>query len=316
MTLTKITVLTLVTLMVLTLAMLACGPADEAVQRELGNMAGSPQEEEGDAEPTAVPTARDYPNLDETLQALVRKYELRELTAEQAAAEAFVYEGSKVLIRVALSSSGNTSVDSWMGTQDINPRAQVDYSGGIIYAYAEVSVLGALSQQAGLTKVHAEPAFLGGAIFGEQLPSVETQAEGRSTRPTTNGGLALPQWLKGHDTPSEELYRKMEGSTAKLATMELEGTITDAVLAEYGDCITAPRKLLVGVLIENNKATETALRSWITGKGGTVETTTYEEDNNQLVLEAHVPTNRLIGLAGVAGVVKLYGCDNWEASSP
>ena len=63
MTLTKITVLTLVTLMVLTLAMLACGPADESVQREIGNLplVAPPQQDGSSSDATTGPGTKETP---------------------------------------------------------------------------------------------------------------------------------------------------------------------------------------------------------------------------------------------------------------
>ena len=56
MDLLKITTLTLLVLGLYLAAMLACGLADESVQRELGNMAGGPQEESPTATPAPTPT--------------------------------------------------------------------------------------------------------------------------------------------------------------------------------------------------------------------------------------------------------------------
>ena len=86
---------TILALLVVTL--MACGPADESVQTEIGNVAAAPQDSDPDTTPESTPeptpeptptcaeTAGDYPKLDEVLTEVFTKYETCELDAEAAA---------------------------------------------------------------------------------------------------------------------------------------------------------------------------------------------------------------------------------------
>ena len=114
-----------------TLALSACGPAAPYQEEQGQGLAAQ------DGEPTPSPTPGTYPNLDETLADLVRKYETNELTEEEAAALAPEHHGKKVLIQAEI--DGNiANEDTSMEDQDISPRyADSEYRPPRIYALAK-----------------------------------------------------------------------------------------------------------------------------------------------------------------------------------
>ena len=142
---------TTVPLLILVATLLACGPADDSVQREIGNLPVIAQEDPPvpaeNPTPTPVPedtpTVNEYPNLDETLQKVVRQYESGEKTEAEAAALAPEHSGKMVLVQVDLTATSLSAVDKWMDLQSIDVRyAVADYSPPFIYAYVRVSPAG------------------------------------------------------------------------------------------------------------------------------------------------------------------------------
>lgn len=197
--------MTVLLLALTTSLVIACGPSSQynVEKEQLNGATNLPQE--GEPTPVPEPVVNNYPNLDETLQDLVRRYETGELTERKAAALAPQNRGAHVLVQVDLQTEDRNdpsvnTLDKWMGANEIDPRF-VNLNTALplhIYAYPKVSVLGALSQQPGLTLVQAlDHPF--GENFAGSIPSAEP--EGNATR-ADGGDPYLPLWLKGYPYPN------------------------------------------------------------------------------------------------------------------
>ena len=210
-------------LALLVVVMLACGPADQYHAESGTAPAAAPQE--ADPTETPEPEVNSYPNLDETLQDIVRRYEAKELSEADAAALAPEHHDTAVLVRVETSTAVG-DVDTWMEQENINPRyANSDYGPTpFIYAYVNVSVLGSLSEQAEVIEVLSVVSPFAGF---EGLTIKEPARADGTARSST--GPVLPGWLKGYSGRSND---KIRGWIATMAEQHAAGTLD---LAEWRD---------------------------------------------------------------------------------
>ena len=112
-----------------------------------------------------------YPNLGSMLDQLVARVETGEATAEEAAADAPLHQGTSVAVTIYLSNNVEGLV-SFLENKGGSPRnVGEDY----IEAYVPVTLLGQASEQAGVLRVRAitppQPARTGPALRAETLPA-------------------------------------------------------------------------------------------------------------------------------------------------
>ena len=278
---TRFLFLTTALLALLVAGLLACGPADESVQRDMGNMPqtarqtlptsipeapmAAPQDNEPTPEPE--PTPGNYPNLEDTLADLVRKYETKELTEEQAAALSREHHGNMVLVEVQVVDGGIPPVDAWMGKKAINPRyADSGYDPDHIYAYARVSLLGALSGRTGVTQVLAPNHWFDeNAII--RHPGEDTIVRG------ADAGPELPWWLEDYDASYE--YAKITGNLNHAYLTYLRGELDQATKDRWKGCtISRSNDNWFNFRLAFDPAVTTAapLMDWIRANDGGVET--------------------------------------------
>ena len=217
--------------------LLACGPADESVQRKVGNLPYTGQQ--GDVpdtppisptpeEPTRPETPGNYPNLDETLQAVVRQWEDGTLSERAAAASAPSYHQRTVLVSITvewpeapfMGSLPDTMsiLDSWMKVNGVEvSHADPVNRQPLLFAYVPVSKLGPLSQQEKVTAVNS------------QVPWMENPSEERATRGEDMSTPVFPGWLKGY--PQDGKYELLDSTLNLLmeAYHENGGSLTDEI---------------------------------------------------------------------------------------
>ena len=180
-------------------ALLACGPASQAEpQTEPVSQAIA---KDGEPEPTLEPTPEppEYPNLDATLQEIVARFEAEELSESAAATQAHTYHGSSVLVTVDLSANID-AVDAWMESKDISSRqANPSHPTPNIYGFVKVSLLGALSQQDGVSPKSRKPSLLG-RIYHQARTRAALQGPGEL--PEARALKAPPAMPRDRDCPS------------------------------------------------------------------------------------------------------------------
>ena len=244
----------------LVLAMIACGPADQAIQEKIGNISQvTPQEEEETPEPCPH-TEQTYPNLDDALADIVSKYETCQLTEEQAAAEAPEYHGSKVLVEIdAETNTRANTLDEWMGEQSISPRhALAEWEAPVIYAFVRVSMVGILSNQNAAGNIKASsPPFDPNVEY--QSPAKALGRERASEEPPI-----FPAWLKGN-VPSPGHYPKLRGVLGYIARQYDLGTLDLQSLKnhEFFGCYIEDE--MVGgylYILDNDKALQ-RIETWL-----------------------------------------------------
>lgn len=217
-------------LFVIVLGVVACGPAAE-YHAEQDRTLAAQQEPTPDACPFSEGS---YPNLGNTLAALVSQYETCALTEEGAASKAPVYHQNTVLIEIDAGTRERervSALDSWMGGQAIEPRhVLAEWEAPYIYAYVRVSMLGALSENQNVNKVKATI-----PPYGAVTESDNTGAMGSSeTAPR------IPNWMQG-DIPSPGTFPKLKGMLGLVAkehaasTLYLEEWANDSVFGCYVD---------------------------------------------------------------------------------
>ena len=298
-------------LLLLMAMVLACGPANESVQRDLGNTSNMPQESTPEPEPTLDPTSEptgNYSLLDETLQDLVRRYETGELTEEEAAALAPEHSGKMVLVQVDLPDSYLKTVDKWMEGQSIGVRYAVEeFTPPFIYAYVRVSLLGKLSQQTGVTLVTALVNFHGPDVIWE-LP-IEKTAQSRDS----DGEVVpeLPPWLKGYQHPRG--YYKLRGILPYLAEHDAKGTLTDAMLEEEAiQCsIRLGRNIEVGVLVHDTGTDVADMVTWLRANATEVpDDPTLPGEGDLIFISALLPISQLPTAMDRPGIyrIRTYPC--------
>ena len=262
-------ILTVMTLFLLSGSLLACGPADESVQRELGQLSVAAPQGDGN-EPTPEPTVNEYPNLDETLAELVQKYESGELSEEEAAALAPDYEGRRVLVQVEAPADSVDTLDAWMGEKGINPRyTDPDYAWPLVYAYPRVSVLGALSEQDGVTLVKALKSRNPSAVLHYPKPPLPVAR--------TADGTPLPElpgWLKGY--PHPRTYHEYDGGALSILMDHYDdGKVTDENIDQLnrivGCGVDVDGRVSLSLRVQNNPTALETVRTWLAERGITVK---------------------------------------------
>ena len=282
-------------------ALLACGPASQAEpQTEPVSQAIA---KDGEPEPTLEPTPEppEYPNLDATLQEIVARFEAEELSESEAAAQAHTYHGSSVLVTVDLSANID-AVDAWMESKDISSRqANPSHPTPNIYGFVKVSLLGALSQQDGVTQVkETVPPWADlpsgqdpGGASGARGASGGTGAEGPSG---DAAGPRLPIWLKGHP------YHNLDSELTGLVDLYERGELTEAEAAARTD---GHRGSSVGVEVEliSDSANTDAVIAWLTSKG--VSSEYIFKDGDSHAIGAYVPVSMLGALSRQPGIIRI-----------
>ena len=178
---------------------------DDGAQEETEGEGDTEGEEEEKPTPTPTPTSEppcphtqgDYPKLDDTLKDLVRNFETCDLTEEEAAAKAPDHHGVQVLIQAILNLEDTTPkpIEAWMDEQGMNPRYTVMREGHErVYAFVQVSRLGALSKRNNVSFVEIPPNEYQGVIF--EFPKPEPP-RGASGTPSPE----LPPWLWQYEHP-------------------------------------------------------------------------------------------------------------------
>ena len=307
---------TTVALLVLIATLLACGPADESVQQEIGNLPVIAQEDPPapaedptpTPEPAEQPAINEYPNLDETLKNVVRQYESEEKTETEAAALAPEHSGKMVLVQVDLTAAALTPVNTWMGLQSVDVRYAVsDYSPPFIYAFVRVSLLGELSQQTGVTLVRALVNFHGPDVTWE-LP-IEKPAQSRDS----SGEVVpeLPPWLKGYPHPRS--YYKLRGILPYLAEYDAKGTLTDAILEEEAiQCnIRLGRNIEVGVHVHDTGTDVADMVTWLRANATEVpDDPTLPGEGDLIFISALLPISQLTTAMDRPGIyrIRTYPC--------
>lgn len=335
-TLTPRTIVLSLALALVCVVVLACGPADESVQEQLGNApyiaqddSGSPTPEptteptsapEPTAEPTQEPTPTlepecsrtegSYTLLDDTLKDMVQKYETCELEEEEAAALADLHEGPRVVVTVDLTTNGDTTVLEQMGKQEIEPRFQVQETDpDFIYAYVKVSALGELSQLQGLTKVRETENFLpsGSTWENPQSPyAPRTYRDGTSIP-------ELPWWLKGYR--HEGTYPKITGLLNGYYRMYRKGELTEAIKNEgRSKCMFSGDSVNVTILAEDSFFP--AIRTYLSDNALTIVDNSVAKEKGVTHFGASVPLSLLADLIGQDGLLSIdgNGCPFRDAS--
>ena len=204
--------------------------------------------------PTPTPEPPKYPNLDTFLRDLVVKYEAEELSAAAAADRAPVYHGSSVLIEVDLPTNIDV-VYTWMGNQGISARYKdPEHIPPHMYAYVKVSLLGALSQQDGVTLV--QPIQDRDGVFAASQGAGGASGE---SAPRSTAEPKLPLWLKGYP------YPKLKGRLEKLVYRYEQGELTaEEVASEYGH---QGSSVHVQIMLSPDPANTDAVVAWLKSKG-------------------------------------------------
>ena len=300
----------IVTILVLVIAvLLACGPADESVQTEIGNIAAAPQDSDPDTtpEPTCAETAGDYPKLDEVLTEVFTKYETCELDAEAAADLAYASHESKVLVEVHPTEGQLEALDRWMGKQKMDPRGLAEfYETDGYYAYVEVSKLGILSEQDIVSEVNQaiDPTPIG---FHRETVNYEVGPDGVARRVPKSTELAIPAWLKGYKHPAN--FPKLKGSAKSLARQHVEGTLDmDMVRESDFRCVVWEDNLAVSIFIENDPAALQRLRESLDGIAvGDIYTDDKMVSYGQRQVHTLVPIPKLAGLNQIPEIIEVDG---------
>ena len=305
MTRAMLTITTITSLLLLVLmTSLACGPADESIQKETGNLpletGASPQE----TDPTPEPTANEYPNLDETLAEIVRKYELGELSEEEAAALAPEHEGIRVLVQVEAPADNVDALDTWMGEKAINPRyADPDYAWPLVYAYPRVSVLGALSQQDGVTLVHAlKSSHPGVPISYPKPPLPVAKAADGTDLPE------LPGWLKGYPHPRS--YHEYDGGALSVLMNRYDdGEVSDETIDSFdpsvGCGVDDGGRVSLALRVQNTAAALQTVRAWLAEREIT-EQFAQEREPGIMILHVYLRPSEIKAVVELVDVARAY----------
>ena len=287
--------------------MLACGPVAQPSPEEGDTFTAAPQTEGGGEEPAAEPTdtptpapTNNYPNLDASLQDVVRNFEAGDLTECQAAAQDLAHHASSVLVEVELSANIDT-VDTWMASQGISPRHKDDtWDPPHIYAYVPVSLLGALSQQDGVSLIRMSSGIFADSRDANEKSRCDGEASGASgaSGASETAEPQLPLWLKGvHPYPRL-------GTGSKLGDVVYryeQGEITEAAAAaEIG--YNHGSAVIVDIYVVDDPAKTDAIVSWLNGKNVTPNAVLRGH-----VIVAYIPVSVLGELSNQPGVTRILG---------
>ena len=258
--------------------LLACGPADESVQRELGNLPS-----------TAPQETSDYPNLDATLQDIVRQYEAGDVTETEAAELVPEHHDDTVLVQVDLPTNLD-DVYTWLEGKGATPlHKELELNPPAIYGFVRVSLLGTLSQQTNVELVSA-PAY----PFSE---GVAYTVPGPNPVRSASDPAVFPPWLKG-SAPSPGTYPKLRSGLDRVLGSYLKGTF-DAEAAEVGtlSCRWYDSKLgvLIGTAIDTDA--DDRIVTWLRDQGvSDLETNIDDIPNEATVTGAGIPISLLASL--------------------
>ena len=269
--LTGKSLLTAATVLLLVGILMACGPADQSVQRQIGNLPQIAQDEGAEdptPEATSTPepatcglTEGSYPKLDSTLASIVNKYETCELTEEEAAAMADYYKGSRVIVTIDLTTSGEDTVQDKLTKNDIGPHFQVDKTDpAFIYSFVKVSELGTVALLDGVNKVRETE-----NIFSDTPTDTWNNLPSPSGTRSYKDGTTMPELpadLKGYE--HEGSYPKIDGVLNSYYRIYLAGNLTDTI-KEQDDCLIDGD--LVSVTIQALDAQSTALEAYLAVNG-------------------------------------------------
>ena len=294
--------------------MLACGPAAPPIPEEGDTFTAAPQveggSEEPEEEPTATPTpTNNYPKLDASLQDVVRKFESGDLTECQAAAQDLAHHASSVLVEVELPTNID-AVDTWMANQGISPRHKdATWDPPHIYAYVPVSLLGALSQQDGVSLIRMSSGIFTDSRDFNERSSCGSEASGATGAGGTSGASGasetaepqLPLWLKGvHPYPRL-------GTGSKLGDVVYryeQGEITAAeAAAEMG--VSGGTSVDVDVEIEDPDNAE-AIATWLRDNGASLGLVIKDDRGGTNYITGSVPLSILGELSNRPGVLVVY----------
>ena len=276
------------------------------------------QQSEPTPEPTREPPVAapgDYPNLDETLQAIVLSYEDGSKSESEAAAEAPIHHiaSASVLVQVELTANID-AVDAWMGKREIEPRyADANFLPPHIYAYSPVSRLGELSQQEGVDVVKATESPLPGASGSVKMPKYNYGRDGTITKAEEppDAPPELPVWLKGYVAPG--YYAHTSPIIQEFIFRHQQDSLTDEFLASR-DAVHVMEGNLVEVFMKvaNPAQQVDDVISWLNGQGVTVANNVIHGDASSEYQEfwVAVPIPLLAPLAERPGVRGL------QATSP
>ena len=267
--------------LVIAAVLLAYGPAG----------VGSAQAQDDSTDDTTTTPAPKYPNLDATLTKIVAGYEDETWTETQAAQQAPEHHGAMVLIAVDVTAAQADSVNTWMGTQEIEPRFLVgDIPPPYIYAYAKVSLLGALSGQDGVTRVRS---MLPRNVYDRPPRGVSGQ----------DGSLPKPKLpvLSGYP------YPRLAGGLQKLLFDYDNGLITaDRVAEEASRGIASRRRgnavqVNVQFLYDETEERERIVLKWLQDKG--VQTQDFWLQGASF--SGHIPVTLLGELSWQPGIFQI-----------
>ena len=278
-------------------ALLACGPATQAEPQT--EPASQAMAKDGEPEPTLEPTPEppEYPNLDATLQEIVARFEAEELSESEAAAQAHTYHGSSVLVTVDLSANID-AVDAWMEGKDISSRqANPSHPTPNIYGFVKVSLLGALSQQDGVTQVKETVPPWADLPSGQDPGSARGASGGTGAEGPSGdaAGPRLPLWLKGHP------YHNLGSPLDYLVDLYERGELTEAEAAAQTDGPRGSSVAVVVDLVSGDPANTDAVAAWLTSRGASVENILKEEG----AIGAYVPVSMLGALSRQPGVITI-----------
>ena len=272
------------------------------------------QQSEPTPEPTRDPPVAppgDYPNLDETLQAIVLSYEGGSKSESEAAADAPLNHITKVLVQVDLTSNVD-AVDTWMDKRDVSPRfVNREYNPPYIYAYAPVSRLGELSQQSGVSIVRTMRQPFGDDVIAPWPGETDEQARTRlRSEPDPNSSPVLPFWLKGYEAPGT--YYNARGLVRDFWFMHQRGELTAEFMESSG--YFEDGKLSLYGRIEDDSQLIDSLITWlndnsiVTNEDGTPATRgdfTDSSHQNSMKFGAYVPPSLIGPLSERPGILRL-----------
>ncbi len=282
---------------VLTLAaVLACGPTAE-YHAEPEALSVSQHESTPEPCPHVEGT---YPKLDDILADLVGKYERCELSEEEAAAAAPAHYGNTVLAEIdGGTRAGVKALDAWMGQQFIEPRhVLAEWEIPAIYAFVQVSQLGALSNQESAIKVEAVLRPEGTKDITAPVPAGVLGQAAEDPKPS------FPTWLQG-DVPSPGYYPKLKGVLGSIQEEYTAGTLD---LKEYAEnsifgCYIEGDKV-VGYLYAPDDAAVVRLQKSLSTAGVEWSEDVLEEGEFRIFSIRALPS-QLIGIATLPDLVKV-----------
>lgn len=252
---------------------------------------------------TPIPTpTRDfnpkYPKLHAMLQNLIKGFESGNLTGNQAASQSPLHYADTILVTVDVTTNID-AIGAWMEGQNISSRLKI--SDGIspyFYAYVPVLLLGALSQQSGVTLVKptAPPwADLSDYTVGAAV----IQVEGTPT-PTLDSDNPkspdIPIWLKGSHP-----YPRLRPPLRNIVYRYERGEITEAEAAaeignNYGSAV------YVDVYVVDDPVRTDAIVSWLRSKN-----VSPNKIHTGHAVVGYIPVSVLGDLSNQPGVTYIQG---------